>query len=46
LGKSKEVAMGEAVFYLGGETEIRRIASIAGRKLDNMPLLPKIIFIA
>lgn len=38
--------MGEAVFYLGGEEQVRRIASIAGRKLDNMALLPKIIYIA
>jgi len=37
--------MGEGRYYLGGESEIRRVAQISGRNLDNMPLLPKIILI-
>lgn len=38
--------MGEGRYYLGGEEDIRRIAKIAGRPLDNLPLLPKIILIS
>lgn len=38
--------MDEGRFYLGGEEEVRRVASIAGRDLSKMALLPKVILIA
>lgn len=45
MGKSKGVTIPEGRYYLGGEEEIRKMAQIAGRNLDNLKLLPKVILI-
>lgn len=37
--------MPEGAFYIGGEAEIRKVAAIAGRNLERLPLLPKIILV-